>query len=194
MTPSIGESISLASTVADDSFLFETIQIIDTEEPEFYRKGGFHPVHIGDHFDRKRYRVVHKLGHGGFSVVWLAYDTWESIWVALKIVAASDSSTIEEKAVMCHNIIFKLSDERFITYKRFFHIEGPNGRHLCLVLPLCGPSCSTMSQDLQSRIHPRLARRVASQATKAMADLHSQGLCHGGKQRISFSLHFTDLL
>ncbi|KAG9497257.1 hypothetical protein J7337_012051 [Fusarium musae] len=36
-----------------------------------------------------------------------------------------------------------------------------------------------MSQDLQSRIHPWLARRVASQATKAIANLHSRGLCHG---------------
>ncbi|KAF4957901.1 hypothetical protein FGADI_2730 [Fusarium gaditjirri] len=72
-----------------------------------------------------------------------------------------------------------MNDERFITYKRFFHIEGPNGRHLCLVLPPCGPSCNTLSQYLQSRIHPRLARRVSSQATEAIADLHSQGLCHG---------------
>ncbi|KLP16116.1 dis1-suppressing protein kinase dsk1 [Fusarium fujikuroi] len=36
-----------------------------------------------------------------------------------------------------------------------------------------------MSQYLQSRFHPWLARRVSSQATKAIADLHSQGLCHG---------------
>ncbi|EWG52284.1 CMGC/SRPK protein kinase [Fusarium verticillioides 7600] len=179
MTPSTDESISLASNVSDDSFRFETIQFVDTEEPKFYRKGGFHPVHIGDHFDGKRYRVVHKLGHGGFSVVWLAYDTWESNWVALKIVAALDSPLAQEKAVMCHSIISKMDEERFVTYKRFFHIKGPNGRHLCLVLPSCGPSCNTMSQDLQSRIRPRLARRVASQATKAIAHLHSQGLCHG---------------
>ncbi|KAK2671350.1 Protein kinase domain [Fusarium oxysporum f. sp. vasinfectum] len=72
-----------------------------------------------------------------------------------------------------------MNDERFVNYKRFFHIEGPNGRHLCLVLPPCGPSCNTLSQYLQSRIHPWLARRVAFQATKAIADLHSQGLCHG---------------
>ncbi|ENH75918.1 Dual specificity protein kinase CLK1 [Fusarium oxysporum f. sp. cubense race 1] len=65
---------------------------------------------------------------------------------------------MEEKAVMWHNIISKMNDERFVTYKRFFHIEGPNGRH--------------------SRIHPWLARRVAFQVTKAIADLHSQGLCH----------------
>ncbi|KAK2125575.1 kinase-like domain-containing protein [Fusarium oxysporum II5] len=168
MSPSIGESTNNASIGSEESCRFETIRIIDTEEPEFYRKEGFHPVHISDHFDGRRYRIVHKLGHGGFSV----------------IVAASDSSMMEEKAVMWHNIISKMNDERFVTYKRFFHIEGPNGRHLCLVLPPCGPSCNTLSQYLQSRIHGWLARRVAFQATKAIADLHSQGLCHGGKQRI----------
>ncbi|KAH7259489.1 kinase-like domain-containing protein [Fusarium redolens] len=180
MSPSTGKSTSNASVASDESCRFETIQISDTEEPEFYRKGGFHPVHIGEHFDGRRYRIAHKLGHGGFSVVWLAYDSLESIWVALKIVAAEDSPMTEEKAVMCHNIISQMKDERFITYKRFFRIEGPNGRHLCLVLPPCGPSCNTLSQYLQSRIHPWLARRVASQATQAIADLHAQGLYHGG--------------
>ncbi|KAF9771001.1 hypothetical protein IL306_011375 [Fusarium sp. DS 682] len=179
MSSSIGDDTSNASIASDESFRFETVQISDTEEPEFYRKGGFHPVHIGDHFDGRRYRIVHKLGHGGFSVVWLAYDSLESIWVALKIVAADDSPMMEDKAVMWHNIISHLDDEIFVTYKRFFHIEGQNGRHLCLVLPPCGPSCNALSQYLQSRIHPWLARRVASQATAAIADLHSQGLCHG---------------
>ncbi|KAF4499187.1 CMGC SRPK kinase [Fusarium agapanthi] len=146
-----------ASVASDESCRFETVQISDTEEPEFYRKDGFHPIHIGDHLDGGRYRIVHKLGHGGFSVVWLAYDSLESIWVALKIVAASDSSLVEEKAVMCHSIISKMDDERFVTYKRFFHIEGPNGRHLCLVLPPCGPSCNTMSQYLQSFLAPEVA-------------------------------------
>ncbi|KAF5532171.1 CMGC SRPK kinase [Fusarium napiforme] len=179
MPASTAKSTSNVSIASDESFRFETIQIIDTEEPEFYRKGGFHPVHIGDHLDGGRYRIVHKFGHGGFSVVWLAYDSLESIWVALKIVAASDSPLVEEKAVMYHSIISKMDDQRFVTYKRFFHIEGPNGRHLCLVLPPCGPSCNTMSQYLQSRIYPWLARHVASQATKAIAHLHSRGLCHG---------------
>ncbi|KAI7765091.1 hypothetical protein LZL87_005804 [Fusarium oxysporum] len=80
---------------------------------------------------------------------------------------------------MCHNIISEINDGRFVTYKRFSHIEGPNGRYLCLILPPYGPSCNTLSQYLRSRIHPWLARRVASQATKAVTDLHSQGLCHG---------------
>ena len=47
---------------------------VDAEPPFRYRPGGFHPVHLGDTFKEGRYRVIHKLGHGGFSTIWLARD------------------------------------------------------------------------------------------------------------------------
>lgn len=39
-----------------------------------YRPGGYHPVTLGDKFNAGRYAVFHKLGWGGFSTVWLAFD------------------------------------------------------------------------------------------------------------------------
>src|ERR1700761_3690364 len=41
---------------------------------EEYRPGGFHPISIGDEFAHGRYRVIHKLGFGGSSTIWLARD------------------------------------------------------------------------------------------------------------------------
>jgi len=38
----------------------------DTEDLERYERGGFHPVHLGDRYDDGRYKVIHKLGAGGF--------------------------------------------------------------------------------------------------------------------------------
>jgi hypothetical protein len=46
----------------------------DVEDLEKYRPGGYHPVSIGDIFSRGRYEVLHKLGYGGSSTVWLVLD------------------------------------------------------------------------------------------------------------------------
>ena len=45
----------------------------DVEGPDGYRPGGYHPVHLGDVYCQ-RYRVIHKLGFGVYSTVWLARD------------------------------------------------------------------------------------------------------------------------
>lgn len=61
-----------------------------------YGPCGLHPVHLGDFFGKDgRYRVLYKLGHGGFATVWLCRDTdakETTRYVALKILGA-DAST-----------------------------------------------------------------------------------------------------
>jgi hypothetical protein len=47
---------------------------IPEEDIGKYCAGGYHPVHISDHFQDRRYSVVGKLGFGSFSTVWLARD------------------------------------------------------------------------------------------------------------------------
>jgi hypothetical protein len=44
------------------------------EEPlTDYTRGGYYPINLGDVLQH-RYKVVRKLGWGGYSTVWLAYD------------------------------------------------------------------------------------------------------------------------
>lgn len=52
----------------------ESNLLYNQEKLESYRPGGYHPVTLGDTFKDDRYEVVHKLGWGGFSTVWLARD------------------------------------------------------------------------------------------------------------------------
>ena len=47
---------------------------VDAESLGRYRVGGYHPVHLGDLLKGGRYKIVHKLGYGGYSTVWLARD------------------------------------------------------------------------------------------------------------------------
>jgi serine/threonine-protein kinase SRPK3 len=47
---------------------------IEVEDLEAYTVGGYHPTTIKDIFDGGRYKVVHKLGWGGYSTTWLARD------------------------------------------------------------------------------------------------------------------------
>jgi len=45
----------------------------EVEGPHRYQPGGYHPVHLGDVYCQ-RYRIIHKLGFGTYSTVWLARD------------------------------------------------------------------------------------------------------------------------
>lgn len=47
---------------------------LDAEPLRRYKAGGYHPLHLGDHFKSNRYEVLHKLGWGGYATVWLAKD------------------------------------------------------------------------------------------------------------------------
>lgn len=161
---------------------FGPVQIEGCENPEDYEPGGFHPVHIGDEFDKGRYRVAFKLFWGGFSTVWLARDRTDRRWVALKIVRAEDSQDYEARSVATsHPGIAESS--LFVVPERRFWIDGPNGKHLCLVLHAMGPDLSRLSKGIYTRLNSDFARRVSLQAARALAKLHSLGLCHGGKSK-----------
>jgi hypothetical protein len=47
---------------------------VDAEPLHRYRKGGYHPVCLGDLLKDRRYKILHKLGWGGYSTIWAARD------------------------------------------------------------------------------------------------------------------------
>ena len=72
----------------------------DVEDPERYREGGYHPIHLGDELHRGRYQIVHKLGHGSYSTVWLVQDQQKDKYTALKIATADASTGGTESQVL----------------------------------------------------------------------------------------------
>jgi serine/threonine-protein kinase SRPK3 len=107
--------------------------------------------------------------------------------VSIKIVVASGSETQNhELEILQHvqaNDLHSHPGRSSITQllDSFFH-EGPNGRHLCIVLGLLGPRVSWVAEKSQNyRLKADLARRVSGHIVEAVAYLHSCGVAHGGE-------------
>ena len=50
------------------------------ENVQDYVPGGRHPVYLGDVVGGGKYKIIRKLGYGGYSTVWLVQDLkWVSI-------------------------------------------------------------------------------------------------------------------
>lgn len=170
------------------------MQDYNAEDAKQYEPGGFHPVHLDEYYDNNRYRVVHKLGAGGFSTVWLAQDVPDRRWVGLKFIVADESENYNARssAIIADPIL--ASSELLVTPEREFWVNGPNGRHLCFVLPFVGPNLSTLSAGIYSRISSRFAANLSKQAAQAMQLLHSRDRCHGNSTASSISLGLSEQL
>jgi hypothetical protein len=64
----------------------------DFEGTEGYRKGGYHPVCVGEVYNG-RYTVARKLGWGHFSTVWLCDDATTGAKVAMKVQKSAEHYT-----------------------------------------------------------------------------------------------------
>jgi serine/threonine protein kinase len=146
-----------------------------------YEPGGHHVVHLDDHLGREgEYRVIHKLGSGGFANVWLCQVLRNGIphYVALRILMADYSKDDCPELRVERLRAVGLEKHICLPFDQF-RIEGPNGSHLCFVYPVAGPRVSLIAQQFEDP--DRSLRKMARQATEVMAALHSHGICHGGK-------------
>ncbi|KAG6850118.1 hypothetical protein H0H93_001039 [Arthromyces matolae] len=154
----------------------------EAEDLERYAPGGYHPVHIDDEING-RYTIVHKLGFGAYATVWLARDQVENRFVAIKFIVASASAESREVRILRHINATGTQDPRrsFIaTLLDEFDLEGPNGRHRCLVTEVAGPSVGKVRHEITDAILPAaISRKVASQSAQGLAYLHSCGVVHG---------------
>ena len=167
------------------------------ENLEGYRPGGYHPVTLGDTFADARYKVLHKLGSGSYGTVWLARDQTRHRYVALKLLTADKSQERNELRVYQHlqargtkhgtnTHVAQLLDH--------FEVEGPYGNHLCLILPLLGPSLASFQSSRGMKIKPDVAQLLASQMIQAVDQLHKNGIVPGdiSADNILFDLRNID--
>ncbi|KAI9151484.1 SRSF protein kinase 3 [Paramyrothecium foliicola] len=179
------EANKVDEVVGDETSKPSYAPVEDVEPPERYRPGGYHPVHVGDHFCN-RYKVVHKLGFGSYSTTWLCWDERTSAYVAIKIAVAEAEHQSENRILRYltdhgsnpnttpgKDFIPKLLDD--------FNIQGPNGTHRCFVTAPARMSISDARQaSFKQLFHAPVARAIAAQLVQAVDFIHSQGVVHSG--------------
>ncbi len=147
----------------------------DIEDIQRYRPGGHHPVQIGDILG-ERYRVVHKLGYGPSSTVWLARDSATEQLVAAKVLAADASPN--ELTILVHMAGRLGTHPNVSSVQDYFVINGPNGSHRCVVFPPLGPS---IKQLRAAELPVELIRDASRQIAEGLDYLDRAAVCHGGE-------------
>lgn len=163
--------------------LYEPIEPV--ERMEYYKDGGYHPVEIGDHF-HDRYRVVHKLGHGTYSTIWLARDEISNRYVAIKICTA-DSDPLETNVLSQLSEPLKSSDIGTTMIPSIldrFNIQGPNGNHTCMVTSPARMNLSeAKNRSWIGLFQIDVARALAAQLATVIRYMHFKGFVHGDLHR-----------
>lgn len=144
------------------------------ENPKRYQQGLYYPTYIGEILADK-YRIEHKLGHGGFSTVWMACNILSKRDVALKIMKPGDSGEYEYS--MQNEIIRNIHDtSHLLTYQETFLLQGSHGYHRVLVFPLQGPNL----RDHARRTSVAARMSAAKQLLHGLKALHGGGIVHRG--------------
>ncbi|TWT83562.1 Serine/threonine-protein kinase PrkC [Planctomycetes bacterium CA13] len=151
----------------------------ESESPKLLR--------VGTRLDK--YRIVSRLGEGGFATVYAAYDTIEDRRVALKIPESrylENSQTIDDlqrevriMARLNHQGILRLKDARFV--------DG----HFVMVFPM---GEETLADRITRRIARSTAVDYALQMIDAVAYAHEQRILHRDIKPENFILFDNKLI
>jgi serine/threonine protein kinase len=178
------------------------------EDVQLYVPGGYHPVDLGDTLTNghNRYTIIHKLGHGGFSTVWLvkrqqtppirAADSETSSFHALKILCSDVGDMGEDHEARVLRRLGQVGTSgghpNIVTLEDSFTVSGPNGNHRCLVFPFLGPKLA--SPRAEDALNSSKRHQVCRQLASAVAFLHEKGVSHGGKLPLHFPRYSVAML
>ncbi|OJD15291.1 CMGC protein kinase [Emergomyces pasteurianus Ep9510] len=152
------------------------ISPIGAEPLHRYRKGGYHPVALGEYLKAGR----------------------EEVYVAVKISVAERDHGGETRELQ---IMKELTSHHFCLKHTLhmlddFDLEGPNGSHKCLVYELLGPNIpDTIDAHFpDGRLPGKLAKVIAKQSLVGLDSLHQQNIGHGDlhTRNLVFTMPYMD--
>ncbi|KAL5366226.1 kinase-like protein [Aspergillus floccosus] len=137
--------------------LLASTKKLEEENLPWYSPDNFYPVKIGQVF-RSRYRVVGKLGYGGYSTVWLCRDLQQHTYVTLKVFERNSAEGQRETEAYHHlNTLSVASHAGAKAIRKAldsFHISSTNGTFACLVHPPLGMSLYDFRTQLRAKVLP----------------------------------------
>ena len=151
----------------------------EEEDARDYKKGGYHPVKIGELFKDAAYEVLTKIGWGHFSTVWLAWDRRAERPVALKIQKSAQrysEAAVDEIELLKQVAASERAEERNLVLLRdsFVH-RGVNGKHHVLAFEVLGDNLLALIKESDYQGLPLAAVRVmASCVLRALHHLHKR--------------------
>jgi len=155
----------------------EPLPAIEEETVRGYKAEHYYPVQIG-HVFQDRYRVVGKLGYGSASTVWLCRDSQnENQYAALKVYINS-SRIHRELPIYSHINNMSSHHAGCMNLRKLldsFEIDGPNGKHLCLVHEALGMNLEDLRDLVPGReFAPDLVRQSLRDILRALHFLREE--------------------
>ncbi|KAJ5755267.1 protein kinase [Penicillium manginii] len=181
------------------------ISTIDAEPLQRYRQGGYHPVTLGKCLKFGRYKVLHKLGWGGYSTVWAARDQRlcklvEQTYIAVKISVAEREHNGDTQELQTLKLLASHQPlpNHTVHMLDHFDLKGPNGSHKCLVYELLGPNVPDIidASFPDGRLPGKLAKIIAKQCLIGLDSLHQLKIGHGDlhTRNLAFAMPHIDNL
>lgn len=155
------------------------------ESTYHYLNGSLFPIKGLPYDINEKYRIIEKLGFGGFSTVWLAIGIHKENlgrWFAIKILKSNKSNQDDENKLK--NDLRKLEEKShsIVPCLDTFRIKScydTDNQHFCLVMKVSGPSLGAYVVTEKPPIDKR--RLLAINSTKLLMEMHQNGIVLDGE-------------
>ncbi|GAX78942.1 hypothetical protein CEUSTIGMA_g6382.t1 [Chlamydomonas eustigma] len=177
--PAAGKKKAFVSPESEYDSGQEDYSDSDDEGSDGYKKGGYHPVFIGELYKGGRYSVLKKLGWGHFSTVWLVMDKETGKYGAMKVQKSAEHYTeaAQDEITLCSQIRDgdpNDSKKCVRMYDSFTH-SGLNGKHVCMVFEVLGDNLLALIKRYNYRGIPvPIARNLVQQMLVGMDYIHRE--------------------
>lgn len=171
------DCIHVSDGTDEESAVTPPIYVMESQSE--YRRGGYHPVTVGECF-HQRYYALRKLGWGHYSTVWLCFDTQRDRYCAVKVIKSAElyaESARQEVLLLRHLSQFNWHPlrNRVVNMTDNFAIHGVNGKHQCIVFDGLGENMLMLIQRSGYQGLPLYnVKQIAYQVLQGLVLLHEK--------------------